>query len=347
MTENRTSSCIELSEIRKLDQLLTQCETSSCEHICRDCCAKLGSLEDITDHQDDEQILPPIYHNEQPNNSNMLLLQLPPPPMSATAAAANLAQQSENHNNINNCEGCAANGIGNRGGGISKRGRGDVNGVCGGGGGGDDEERLVILSEKAQQGASDSVIIPKCELNPPDSHGFLNSGGSCFLELPLTHLGWSPLSTSTSHKSNIYSGIDNYCERQSRLEMKRQKKHSLTIVEKPTKICLTHKYSSENCLKQQAPPSLHEMDECSAKNSGEDNLQHHSSTGSGGKGRSKLSPQMLARRISCKVPDDLEPSAREALLGHRFGSLHEKKLPEPVETVCFCQFILYCAHITI
>lgn len=48
----RTNSSIELSDIRKLDILLTQCETSSCENICIDCCAKLGSVEDDEDDDD-------------------------------------------------------------------------------------------------------------------------------------------------------------------------------------------------------------------------------------------------------------------------------------------------------
>lgn len=47
------SSSIELSDIRKLDILLTQCESDSCENICIDCCAKLGSMEDDVD--DNEQ----------------------------------------------------------------------------------------------------------------------------------------------------------------------------------------------------------------------------------------------------------------------------------------------------
>lgn len=46
-----TTSYIELSDIRKLDILLTQCESSSYENICNDCCAKLGSLEDDDDDQ--------------------------------------------------------------------------------------------------------------------------------------------------------------------------------------------------------------------------------------------------------------------------------------------------------
>lgn len=48
-TNLRTNSSIELSDIRKLDILLTQCESSSCENICIDCCAKLGSVEDDGD----------------------------------------------------------------------------------------------------------------------------------------------------------------------------------------------------------------------------------------------------------------------------------------------------------
>lgn len=49
----RENSNIELSDIRKLDILLTQCESSSCENICIDCCAKLGSMEDDDDDGQD------------------------------------------------------------------------------------------------------------------------------------------------------------------------------------------------------------------------------------------------------------------------------------------------------
>lgn len=50
----RTNSSIELSDIRKLDILLTQCESSSCENICIDCCAKLGSVDDDDDENNDD-----------------------------------------------------------------------------------------------------------------------------------------------------------------------------------------------------------------------------------------------------------------------------------------------------
>ncbi len=46
-TRSRSNSYIELSEIRKLDNLLTQCESTSCENICMDCCAQLGSIDNI------------------------------------------------------------------------------------------------------------------------------------------------------------------------------------------------------------------------------------------------------------------------------------------------------------
>lgn len=48
-TNLKTNLSIELSDIRKLDILLTQCESNSCENICIDCCAKLGSVEDDDD----------------------------------------------------------------------------------------------------------------------------------------------------------------------------------------------------------------------------------------------------------------------------------------------------------
>lgn len=50
-----TNSSIELSDIRKLDILLTQCESSSCENICIDCCAKLGSLDDDDDDENNDE----------------------------------------------------------------------------------------------------------------------------------------------------------------------------------------------------------------------------------------------------------------------------------------------------
>lgn len=60
----RTNSSIELSDIRKLDILLTQCETSSCENICNDCCARLGSLEDDDDTTTASGALPSMGHVE-------------------------------------------------------------------------------------------------------------------------------------------------------------------------------------------------------------------------------------------------------------------------------------------
>lgn len=51
-TNLNSSSYIELTEIRKLDNLLTQCESRSCENICIDCCANLGSLDNVMKYSD-------------------------------------------------------------------------------------------------------------------------------------------------------------------------------------------------------------------------------------------------------------------------------------------------------
>lgn len=51
-TNLQTNSYIELTEIRKLDNLLTQCESKSCENICIDCCANIGSLENVLKYSD-------------------------------------------------------------------------------------------------------------------------------------------------------------------------------------------------------------------------------------------------------------------------------------------------------
>lgn len=51
-TNLNTNAYIELTEIRKLDNLLTQCESRSCENICIDCCANLGSLDNVMKYSD-------------------------------------------------------------------------------------------------------------------------------------------------------------------------------------------------------------------------------------------------------------------------------------------------------
>lgn len=61
---NLGNSSIELSDIRQLDILLTQCETSSCENICNDCCARLGSLDDDDDTSSGAAMVEPNHYEK-------------------------------------------------------------------------------------------------------------------------------------------------------------------------------------------------------------------------------------------------------------------------------------------
>lgn len=314
MSDKQTSSCVELSEIRKLDQLLTQCETSSCEHICRDCCARLGSLEDITDHQDEEE----AYVGEEllvvvEGDCDVI-------PSDRAAAAT-----------IEDGPGCKS---------VLP---GTVAAVA---------SDCDVVKAAAAAECGDVPCDMLCE-SEPATESMVQCTEPLTCDGRLNHL--------TVCKPTLW--ICENCEgRNRRLEQRRRggnyKKHSLTINEKPTKLVrLMHKCSSENCLKHnqqksrdrdavqpQRPPHrphassfLRQPQKPFTVEPGR--LSPSNETISGGVGKvhkTKLSPQ-LARRISCRIPDDLEVAAREALLGSRFGSLHEKKLPEPVETVCAFQ----------
>lgn len=350
MSDKQTSSCIELSEIRKLDQLLTQCETSSCEHICRDCCAKLGSLEDITDHQDEEEEVIAVGELLMLNDSDDGLLE------GEDEVGHCIGQEGEQK-----CDKVGPSQISR----IPHRidtdkmlvrlaEEGTVNVP-------EEVEKLCLkfeddrddVLEEEEDGDWDGVLprgglerLCRNEVLPIDSATKCLEPLTC--DRRLNHL--------TVSKATIW--ICENCERRNRRsEQQRRhggghKKHSLTINEKPTKLLrLQHKCSSENCLKHQQrgagpPQQPHASSSLRQKPLAELRKSSPScetiSGGACGKTtahKTKLSPQMMARRISCRIPDELEAGAREALLGSRFGSLHEKKLPEPVETVCEFDYI--------
>lgn len=62
----RSNSCIELSEIRKLDRLLSQCETSSCENLYYEFCSTFDSLNSRMDLSENNVInLVPVDEDVQ------------------------------------------------------------------------------------------------------------------------------------------------------------------------------------------------------------------------------------------------------------------------------------------
>lgn len=94
-----TNSCIELSDIRKLDILLTQCESSSYENICNDCCAKLGSLEDDVDDDDDRK------HSSQDSSGSVIIGMPKSPPRnpscgSGSGEAKDAKEPNRNRHNV-------------------------------------------------------------------------------------------------------------------------------------------------------------------------------------------------------------------------------------------------------
>lgn len=85
-----TNSCIELSDIRKLDILLTQCESSSYENICNDCCAKLGSLED-----DDDQ-----KHSSQDSSGSVIIGMPKSPPKIQSLGMVDASEPNRNRHDV-------------------------------------------------------------------------------------------------------------------------------------------------------------------------------------------------------------------------------------------------------
>lgn len=329
------SFCIELSEIRKLDQILTQCETSSCENICRDCCAKLAtssSLDDVTDNDQvvalpsDNNYVPSAYNcsteprdDERPVNMGHRNNQV---------AIVETMEMSDAFGD-GDCEECGG------GGSVaqelsSNTGKSDADCGCP-----DDDEG------RSPQRPVQSNRLERTESEPNKGCAglvdeFVTATSQCIepkrCDKRLTHL--------TVNKPSVYFCAN--CEKKNkRFDMRKQagsKKHSLTISDaKPMKMRLTHKYSSENCLKPEKQVQHHSQVKHSKPPLILGPLVDLSALRNASELSSAKVPGKLRatnRRISCKIPDELESGTREALLGSRFGSLHEKKLPEPVETVC-------------
>ncbi|GAB0089901.1 hypothetical protein DMENIID0001_045260 [Sergentomyia squamirostris] len=268
-----STSFIELNEIRRLDHILTQCETSSCEHICRDCCEKLGSLEDCDPVEDDEVpssevVQPPQQQTSRPRVASPRLTPLitkcvcgaKPSEKKASTTDAVTCSDSENITTISNCR-----------------------------------KRHLLRQNRHR-----SEDVPK---KPPNLT--VNRAATVFVcenceKVPLT---------DAKRKKSIFARSVNHGAKQRSLN-------------ESNVIAFSRKYSSsEHSLRETALGMITAM--------GDE---------PGGKGRPKFSPQVISRRISTKVSEELaeiatSSTAKEALLGSRFGSFHEKKLPEPVETI--------------
>ncbi|XP_055686289.1 potassium voltage-gated channel unc-103 isoform X11 [Lutzomyia longipalpis] len=267
---------LRLTEIRRLDHLLTQCETSSCEHICRDCCEKLGSLEDC-DQVEDEVASPDIIQTPRRHLASPRLTPLGKCGCGASQSERKVrtakvhdkstgdavtCSDSENITTISNCR-----------------------------------KRHLVRQHRHQSGDVQPKKLPNLTINRTTTVYVCDNCER------------APL---TQRKRSIFPRALNLGTKQRSLN-------------ENTVIAFSGKYSSsEQSLRETAIGVI-------SAATGEELV------GTTARGKPKFSPQIMARRISTKVSEELAEiaagGAKEALLGTRFGSFHEKKLPEPVETV--------------
>lgn len=314
---SRSNSYIELSEIRKLDNLLTQCESTSCENICLDCCAQLGSIDNIVSTKSSScSAVISITNSDIACNAAM---------NKSTMPGGDVDIEKFRFDNVMEKSNKSENDIRN----------------------GEDEKRLKknccrFCDKNLRKNFANARFfsLDKERSEKSETKKIVDKGGSentletsrklcTFKEFE------EPDRSKTSKADNVIveNPTDDTCETCSNDQSKKllatnvmtttQKKISRGKSVKDKAISLSSK-SSQNSFKDGGNKS-NKRDA-----SDKEMFTFRESL------RSKFSPQNLAKKITGKgLYDEFEIMEKEVLFGERFDAFHhEIKIPEPVEAVC-------------
>ncbi|CAD7078198.1 unnamed protein product [Hermetia illucens] len=335
-----TNSCIELSEIRKLDNLLTQCETSSCENICIECCESLSASYADIDNLARNKVPPGSVRCNQ--NANATL--------SGNTASNLLAKLStklnrslDKHTDVMETHLVNTKSAGDESGGSSNVGS-KCNSLNGSGNEiskkkGFESKRYFSLDkdrsdkdkktgDRLGNHSNDNKLLGGSENILSNTRKHCSFDRSVIVATPAVEEvppGCETIRTKLrkcSVKSTSICICDNCAKPGGNLICIRSPGTTTTGAKKSRDSKSTK--SSQNSLKDNFKSGKSSLYDISDKDSTHESL------------RSKFSPQALARKISGRTTHDHDHDIadKEALLGHRIeGFHHEKKLPEPVETV--------------
>lgn len=303
------NSCIELSEIRKLDKLLSQCELGSCESILfSDNCSTFRSLDRI-------ELSDMSLVGSSPMDKQMKELH-----HSSTVIIGTHTEEQPNcecldSNNIIDLKTRSCSNLGQK-----KLDR-------------TSSKKYASLDQPQPPQISSTAVVrhnakPSLKKQQSIDHRQFNEHERRICKT-CGHFYREPekIVKIKSTEIDIKVIVDNPDEMNDHLM---SSKYSSQTSIKEYSIC---NRSGRNSLLDTSPTSTH-----NAK------FRDKSSMSASIKSRSKFTPQNIAKKIARKASsnttEDGEKSAKESLLGHRrVDSFHiEKKLPETVETVCILFF---------
>lgn len=312
-TSSRSNSYIELSEIRKLDNLLTQCESTSCENICIDCCAQLGSIDNIVSTKSSScSAVISMTNSDIACNASMKTSAMPVGDVSIEKFRFDnvMGKNNKSENDIRNGE-------------DEKQLKKNCCRFC--------DKNLRKNFANARFFSLDKERSEKLESNPIDEKGGSEKALATSIKLCTFTEFEEPARSKTRKVDNVIVNVKNApqeacdkCNDQSKkLLTTTQKKFSCGKSVKDKAVSLSSK-SSQNSFRDGGN-----------KSNKRDGLDKETFTFRESL-RSKFSPQNLAKKITGKaLYDECEVMEKEVLFGERFDAFHhEIKIPEPVEAVC-------------
>lgn len=340
------NSCIELSEIRKLDKLLSQCEANSCENILfSEFCSTFESIDQLTDFSDKCSLI--MDRSSAGHLSNDL----------HHSSTAVIGAANNNFDELKNCHcpthpNCRTDKIE-----LKSRSCTNLQKTR------FDKKSTSLDNAGGGSGAVAPIFKPKPSLKKQTSidrtfhhHLPFGEGDSSFTrkvckkcgkytrepekivkikstEIDIKVILDNPEDVENDDVNLLGGSSSKYSSQTSIKEMTICNKSQRNSLIETTMMTTTKTSSSSQSQLNNAGAS---KQLCAMDNLGSAGKPSSSSSG---RSRSKFSPQILAKKIARKSlsgnGDDNEKSAKESLLGHtRLDSFHiEKKLPETVETV--------------
>lgn len=323
-TSSRSNSYIELSEIRKLDNLLTQCESTSCENICMDCCAQLGSIDNIVSTKSSScSAVISITNSDIACNAGM---------KKSTMPGGDVDIEKFRFDNVMEKSNKSENDIRN----------------------GEDEKQLKknccrFCDKNLRKNFANARFfsLDKERSEKLESKQIVDKGGSentlaTSRKLCTFKEFVEPVRNKTCKVDNVNvkNSTQETCEKCDDQSKKLLATNLFTATQK--------KLSRGKSIKDKAMSLSSKSSQNSFKDGGNKSNKRDASDKETftfrESLRSKFSPQNLAKKITGKaLYDECEIMEKEVLFGERFDAFHhEIKIPEPVEAVCKFYSIVFC-----
>lgn len=322
---SRSNSYIELSEIRKLDNLLTQCESTSCENICMDCCAQLGSIDNIVSTKSSScSAVISITNSDIACNAGMKNSTM-------SGGGGDVDMEKFRYDNVMEKNNKSENDIRN----------------------GDDAEHLKknccrFCDKNLRKNFANARFfsLDKERSEKLENNQIVDAGGSenvlatarklcSFKEFE------EPIRSKKTKAENVKQVTQQICDQCTDTDQSNKVAAANVLVTTQKKIS-RGKSVKDKAISLSSKSSQNSFKDGTASKTKREALDKETFTFRESL-RSKFSPQNLAKKITGKgLYDEFELMEKEVLFGERFDAFHhEIKIPEPVEAVCKFNYIIH------